>query len=123
MQKNSDVDIEIDVPNECEINININKIIKSNRDIFIMSALLKTPMCGYDIIRNIFIKYQIFLSQGTVYPVLYSLEEEGVLHAEYNKGDMRSKKYNLTSQGKEIAQTNITEFISAMNYIAQLIQR
>lgn len=123
MQKKFDIDIEIVKPKECESSIYINKIIKSNREIFIMSALLKAPMCGYDIIKNIFNKYQIFLNQGTVYPVLYSLEEEGVLYAKYNNGDMRSKEYNFSSQGKEIAQTNITEFIGALNYITKLIQK
>ena len=49
------------------------------------------PMCGYDIIKTIFIEYKVFLSQGTVYPILYSLVEQGLLYAEYGKGNMRSK--------------------------------
>ncbi len=64
------------------------------------------------------------LSQpGTVYPILYTLEEEGMLYAEYTKGDMRSKKYRLTPKGKEIAQRDIKEFIKAMEQISALIQR
>ena len=80
-------------------------------------------MCGYDLIKEIFLKCNVFLSQGTVYPILYTLEEEGVLHAEYSKGDMRSKKYSLTPKGREIAQKDIKEFIKAMEQLSALIQR
>jgi PadR family transcriptional regulator PadR len=80
-------------------------------------------MCGYDLIKEIFFKCNVFLSQGTVYPILYTLEEEGILRAEYSKGDMRSKKYSLTSKGREIAQKDMKEFIKAMEQISALIQR
>ena len=101
----------------------VDRIIKTNREIFILYSLLDRQMCGYDLIKEIFLKCNVFLSQGTVYPILYTLEEEGVLHAEYSKGDMRSKKYSLTPKGREIAQKDIKEFIKAMEQISALIQR
>jgi DNA-binding PadR family transcriptional regulator len=122
MLKNADNNSETDMPSEYNCNKYFEKIIKSNREIFIMSYLLEAPMCGYDIIKKIFIEYNVFLSQGAVYPILYSLEEEKLLYAEYDKGDMRSKKYSLTPRGREIVQTNITEFKSAINYINMRIQ-
>jgi len=100
-----------------------DRIIKANREIFILCSLLDRQMCGYDLIKEIFLKCDVFLSQGTVYPILYALEEEGVLHAEYSKGDMRSKKYSLTPKGREITQKDIKEFIKAMEQISALIQR
>lgn len=123
MQKNSADNYKLEVSTDCDSWTCIKKIVKSNREIFIILSLVEMPMCGYDIIKTIFIEYKVFLSQGTVYPILYSLVEQGLLYAEYGKGDMRSKRYNLTSQGKEIAKTKMTEFISAMNYITQNIQR
>lgn len=101
----------------------IDRIIKTNREIFILYSLLERQMCGYDLIKEIFLKCNVFLSQGTVYPILYTLEEEGMLYAEYTKGDMRSKKYSLTPKGREIAQRDIKEFIKAMEQISALIQR
>ncbi len=101
----------------------VDKIIKTNREIFILYALLDKQMCGYDLIKEIFLKCNVFLSQGTVYPILYTLEEEGILHAEYSKGNMRSKKYSLTPKGREIAQKDIKEFIKAVEQISALIQR
>ncbi len=101
----------------------VDRIVKTNREIFILYSLFDRQMCGYDLIKEIFLKCNVFLSQGTVYPILYTLEEEGVLHAEYSKGDMRSKKYSLTPKGREIAQKDIKEFIKAMEQLSALIQR
>lgn len=123
MKKMEEDVLETGNSNEYDCKRYINKIIKTNREIFIMSSLLEKPMCGYDIIKEIFIKCNVFLSQGTVYPVLYSLEEEGILYAEYSKGDMRSKKYILTPKGRETAQKNIDEFIKSIDHLAVLIQR
>jgi len=100
-----------------------DRSIKTNREIFILYSLLDKQMCGYDIIKEIFLKFNVFLSQGTVYPILYTFEENGILHAEYSKGDMRSKKYSLTPKGKEIAEKYINEFIKSMEQITALIQR
>ena len=52
----------------------VDKIIKTNREVFIMCSLLEKQMCGYDIIKEIFSRCDVFLSQGTVYPILYTLE-------------------------------------------------
>ena len=101
----------------------IERIIKTNREVFILSSLLEKQMCGYDLIKDIFTKCDVFLSQGTVYPILYTLEDEGVLMAEYSKGDMRSKKYSLTPKGREIAEKDIEEFTNALLQISFLIKR
>jgi PadR family transcriptional regulator, regulatory protein PadR len=101
----------------------IEKIIKPNREVFILSCLLEKQMCGYDLIKDIFTRCDVFLSQGTVYPILYNLEEEGLLIAEYNKGDMRSKKYSLTPRGREVAERDIVEFANALEQISSLIRR
>jgi len=115
-------------PNLCESEEDycqkfIDRIIKANREVFILSSLLERQMCGYDLIKEIFSKCDVFLSQGTVYPILYTLEEEGLLHAEYNKGDMRSKKYSLTTRGREIAEKDVEFFSKALEQISLLIKR
>lgn len=117
-----------DIPEPCDINDEnckkiIERIVRSNRDVFIMHSLLDKPMCGYDLIKDIFSRCDVFLSQGTVYPILYSLEEEGFLQAEYSKGDMRSKMYSLTPRGKEIAQNDIENFNKAIKILSELIMR
>jgi PadR family transcriptional regulator PadR len=101
----------------------VDRIIKTNREIFIMLSLLEKQMCGYDIIKEIFSRCDVFLSQGTVYPILYTLEEEGMLHAEYSKGDMRSKKYSLTPRGREAAEKDVEDFAKALEQVSFLVKR
>lgn len=101
----------------------VDRIIKTNREIFIMLSLLEKQMCGYDIIKEIFSRCDVFLSQGTVYPILYTLEEEGMLHAEYSKGDMRSKKYSLTPRGREAAEKDVEDFAKALEHVSLLVKR
>jgi len=101
----------------------IDRIIKTNREVFMMSSLIEKQMCGYDLIKEIFSKCDVFLSQGTVYPVLYTLEGEGLLHAEYSKGDMRSKNYSLTLKGRKIAEKDIDDFSRALEQVSLLLKR
>jgi len=101
----------------------INRIIKTNRDVFILSFLIEKQMCGYDLIKEIFSECDVFLGQGTVYPVLYTLEGEGLLHAEHSRGDMRSKNYSLTPNGRKIAEKEIKDFSKALEQILILLSR
>jgi PadR family transcriptional regulator PadR len=101
----------------------VDRIIKTNREVFMMSSLLDKQMCGYDLIKEIFSRCDVFLSQGTVYPVLYTLEDEGLLHAEYSKGDMRSKKYSLTLCGRKIAEKDVEDFAKALEQVSLLLKR
>ena len=97
------------------------QIIKAGKDILILSMISKRPMSGYDLIKKIFTETSVLLSQGTVYPILYSFEEEDILKVEYERGDMRTKMYHLTPQGMEIAQDKIDHFVQALNHFMELL--
>ncbi|MHB8117535.1 MAG: PadR family transcriptional regulator [Methanothrix sp.] len=101
----------------------VERIIKTNREVFILSSLLEKQMCGYDLIKEILSTCDVFLSQGAVYPVLYTLEGEGLLHAEYSKGDMRSKKYSLTPLGRKIVEKEVEDFAKALEQVSLLLKR
>lgn len=98
-------------------------IVKSNIEIVVLSMLSERPMSGYDIIKEIFSKYNVFLSQGTVYPLLYSLKDNGILQAEFRKGDMRTKIYHPTVEGAKIVENKIEEFIKTNEQILHSIKR
>jgi DNA-binding PadR family transcriptional regulator len=96
-------------------------IVKSNKELLILSMIFEHPVSGYDLIKKIFFKTNVLLSQGTVYPILYSLEEADILQAEYGRGDMRTKIYHITPQGREIAQDKIDHFVQALSHFITLI--
>lgn len=101
----------------------IENIVKSNIEIVVLSMLSEKPMSGYDIIKEIFLKYNVFLSQGTVYPLLYSLKEDGILQAEFRKGDMRAKIYRPSVEGAQIIENKIEEYIKTNERVLSLIKR
>jgi len=101
----------------------VEDIVKNHLEIIILSMLSERPMCGYDLIKEIFAKYNVFLSQGTVYPFLYSLKEEGILKAEFLKGDMRTKIYSVTQEGKQIIEKRVYEFIEVTEYFLNSIRK
>lgn len=101
----------------------MDKIVKANREILALSMLCQKPLCGYDLIKEIFEEYNVLLSQGTVYPILYSLEEDGLLRAEYSKGNMRTKLYSITPEGKTVADKKINAFIKAIENLLIFLKR
>jgi DNA-binding PadR family transcriptional regulator len=101
----------------------LEKLIKTNREIILLSLIQEKPMCGYDLIKEILQRCNVYISQGTIYPVLYSLEEEGILHAEFGRGNIRTKRYLLTPDGKEIAERRLEGFAKALEYLLFMVKR
>ncbi len=122
MGESAEMSIDLGESQEEDYKKIVDRIIKANREIFILSTLSDKSMCGYDLIKEIFLRCNVFLSQGSVYPVLYSLEEEGILRAEFSKGDMRAKRYSFTPEGRELAQKKQEEFAKAMDYVLALLK-
>lgn len=102
--------------------LHTEEIVKSHLEVIILKMLLDRRMCGHDLIKEIFAKYNVFLSQGTVYSFLYSLKEDGIVQAEFTRGNMRTKIYSVTNEGKQIIEKRINEFIKAEEYILSSIK-
>jgi len=67
----------------------IEKMVKDNLETIILALLQKKPMCGTDIIGTIHLEFNVLLSPGTIYPLLQSLKEKGLLTSEkYGKAKM-----------------------------------
>jgi len=57
----------------------IEKMVKDNLENIILAILQKETMCGTDIIGTIHLKFNVLLSPGTIYPLLHSLKQKGLL--------------------------------------------
>jgi DNA-binding PadR family transcriptional regulator len=57
----------------------IEKMVKDNLENIILAILQKETMCGLDIIGTIHLKFNVLLSPGTIYPLLHSLKQKGIL--------------------------------------------
>ncbi|MFZ3168475.1 MAG: response regulator [Candidatus Methanoperedens sp.] len=97
-------------------------LVKSHLEIILLKSLSEKPKCGLEIIKEIFTKYNVLMSQGTVYSTLYKLKTDGILYAEFEKGNMRTKKYSATGEGKITISRKINEFVNMEINILNSIQ-
>jgi len=91
------------------------RVVRNFMDILVLTEINNNPMSGYDVISFIHKKYDVLLSAGTVYSMLYSLERDGLLEA---TSDKQKRVYTLTEKGEQKMQT-ITK---ASNEIQNVIQ-
>jgi len=57
----------------------IEKMVKKNLETIILTLAQRKPMCGTDIMKTIHLEFNVLLSPGTIYPLLQSMEEKGLL--------------------------------------------
>jgi DNA-binding PadR family transcriptional regulator len=88
------------------------RVIKSFMDVIIMTELRKGPLSGYDVISYINAKFNLLVSSGTVYSLLYSLERNGQVEGVWKE---RKRTHKLTDKGEETISTilNAQEKIKA----------
>jgi len=98
----------------------MEKIVKASLEMIILSRVSEKPMCGFDIIKAISQQYHVFLSQGTVYPMLYSLEKRNILKAQNSS---KAKVYDITADGREIAEKKLADFLKAHEYLSGLLSK
>jgi len=93
------------------------RVIKSFMDVIIMTELRRSPLSGYDVISYINAKFNLLVSSGTVYSLLYSLERNGLVEGVWKE---RKRTYKLTDKGEETistilgAQEKIKAFLSSI---------
>jgi DNA-binding PadR family transcriptional regulator len=78
------------------------RTIKTFMDMLILAELQEKPLSGYDIISLIHRRFNVLVSSGTVYFLLYSLERKGLVTADMNN---RKRIYTLTEKGEQTLET------------------
>lgn len=95
----------------------LHSLIKGVRNVFLLWLLSKNRMHGYAIISKINETYQYMgvkvVHGSTIYPLLHSLEQEGLIESfeEYN-GNKKIKSYEATEKGIETL-NSIKDFIKS----------
>ena len=78
------------------------RIIKNFMDIIIMTELRNASLSGYDVISYIHNKFNLLVSSGTVYSLIYSLERNGLVEGVWEE---RKRVYKLTPKGEKTINT------------------
>jgi len=74
----------------------LGDLVKSFLDLIVLAMLNGKPVHGYMIIANLHRTFGVLLSPGTLYPLLYQLEAEKLIHVQVVQ---RKKLYALTPLG------------------------
>ena len=67
-------------------------------EILILAEMKKGALSGYDVIGLVHKKFDVFVSSGTVYSLLYSLERDGLIKGVW---DDRKRVYELSEKGEQ----------------------
>jgi len=79
------------------------ELMKGSTAALVLSVLKNQDLYGYKIIKEIALKSDdvFVLKEGTLYPILHALEEEGCLESYWQESDNRKRKYyRLTRKGE-----------------------
>lgn len=97
----------------------ISRTVKNNLETIILSLLQRKVMCGNDIIRSIHLEFHVLLSPGTVYPILHSLNEKGLLNYIV---DGKEKLYSPVKKSEDEVNRIIQEHIQAVKLLNKYLQ-
>jgi PadR family transcriptional regulator PadR len=76
------------------------RVVKNNLDLIILMLLRSKPRWGYEVNIAIRDKFKVYLSAGTLYPLLHSLEEDGRIQGEWESERGRGRRiYTITESG------------------------
>ena len=79
------------------------ELMKGSTAALVLSVLKNQDLYGYKIIKEIALRSDdvFVLKEGTLYPILHALEEEGCLESYWLESDNRKRKYyRLTRKGE-----------------------
>ena len=80
------------------------ELAKGSTALLVLSVISKRDMYGYQIIKTIEMESEeVFtLNEGTLYPILHSLEAEKCLESYWCEAEGRKRKYyKITAKGRE----------------------
>ncbi len=78
------------------------RFVKSFLDLFVLDLLDDSPKHGYELMRALKNKTGARIGAGTLYPLLYELEERKLVAGEWNSPNRRSRRvYRITEPGSK----------------------
>ncbi len=104
-----------------------DELLQGTLDLLILRTLSREPMHGWAVSRRIqeISRDTLRVNQGSLYPALHRLEDEGLVRAEWGVSELgrRAKFYELTAAGrKQLARETVTwqRFADAVQLVLRL---
>jgi PadR family transcriptional regulator, regulatory protein PadR len=95
-------------------------------DMLILKAVSLGPLHGYGILLRIqqISQNRLKIQQGSLYPALYRLEDQGLIASEWGESDnnRKAKFYRLTATGRRKLQTETDKWNQMAQLIAEILR-
>jgi len=99
------------------------ELMKGSTVVLILTLLGRRDMYGYEMVKELETESDgvFHLKEGTLYPILHTLEEGGMVEAYWRKAGTRPRKYyRLTDRGRKVLEERTREwrlFSTAVNRV------
>src|SRR5215469_1058975 len=102
------------------------ELLQGTLDLLILKAISLGPLHGYGILLRIqqISKDRLEIQQGSLYPALYRLEDQGWIGSEWGESDnkRKAKYYHLTVAGKRRLQSETENWNRMADVIAGILR-
>ena len=98
------------------------ELLKGSTEALVLSAISREDMYGYKIVREIDMASggAFVLNEGTLYPILHSFENDGLVESYWEEYENRKRKYyHITKKGLRALAAKKEEF----EYFATSVKR
>jgi len=100
------------------------ELIGASTNLLILSVLARDASYGYQIIKKINAEAGGLFTwqEGTIYPILHKLEQEGKVRAQWQDADTgrRRKYYYITAQGRTALESGTKEWTTLHGMLLKL---
>ena len=101
------------------------ELLQGTLDMLILKAVSLGPLHGYGVLLRIqqISKERLEIQQGSLYPALYRLEQQGWIASEWGESEnkRKAKYYRLTAAGKRRLQTESEKWNRMADLIAGIL--
>ena len=102
------------------------ELLQGTLDLLILKAVSLGPLHGYGVLLRIqqISKNRLEIQQGSLYPALYRLEQQGWISGEWGESENKRKAryYRLTAMGKRRLHAETDKWNRMANVIAGILQ-
>ena len=101
-------------------------LLQGTLDLLILKTIAREPLHGWGISKRIQVLSRDILSvgQGSLYPALHRLEQQGWIRAEWKASDLgrNAKFYALTRKGRRAAQAELDGWLRLSGAVARVLR-
>jgi PadR family transcriptional regulator, regulatory protein PadR len=101
-------------------------LLQGTLDMLILKAVSLGPLHGYGVLLRIqqISQNRLEIQQGSLYPALYRLEDQGLVACEWGESDnnRKAKFYRLTATGRRKLHTEADKWNQMAQLIAEILR-